>query len=86
MLSLSQLLSLAEFKFWLVSALLLHFSVIRDFRGFWIRNVHRKTLLKLVFSKDPFLLLLFFCRISINNIPEHRICNIAIYADDTTLL
>ena len=35
------------------------------------------------FLKHPFLVLLFSCYI--NDLPDNVICNIAIYADDTTV-
>ena len=63
-------------------ALFLLFLVIGGFELFWMGNLHKNIQLMLVFLKGLFLVLHFSY---INDLPDDVICNIAIYADDTTL-
>ena len=76
-------LSLTEFQVRYL-ALFLLFSVIGGFGSFWMGNLHNNIQLMLVFLKGlivgPTLFLLY-----INDLHDDVICNIAIYADDTTL-
>ena len=62
---------------------LLFFSVIHSFEWFWIESLHKNIQLMLEFLKAPFWLLHFLRYI--NDLPNDVICDIAIYADDTTL-
>ena len=57
------------------------FSVIDGFEWFLMESLHKNIQLMLEFLKAPFLALLLY----INGLPDDVICNIAIYADDTTL-
>ena len=75
-------LSLMEFQVRYL-ALFLLFSVIDDFEWFWIESLHKNIQLMLEFLKAPFWLLHFLRYI--NDLPNDVICDIAIYADDTTL-
>ena len=63
-------------------ALFLLFSVIVGFEWFWMRSLHKNILVNLEFLKGLFLVLNVF---NINDLPDDVICDIAIYADDTTL-
>ena len=47
---------------------------------FWMESLHKNIKLMLEFLKDPLLVLLY-----INDFPDYVICDIAIYANDTTL-
>ena len=76
-------LSLMEFQVRNL-ALFLIFSVLDDgFGWFWMEILHRNIQLMLEFFKAPFLVLHFL--LYINDLPDDVICDIAIYADDTTL-
>ena len=57
--------------------LILFFSVIDDFEWFWTGSLHE---ISQDFILDPVLFLLY-----INDLSDDAICNIAIYAVDTTL-
>ena len=48
-----------------------------------MESLHKNIQLTLEFLKAPFLVLHFL--LYINNLPDDVICDIAIYADDTTL-
>ena len=72
-------LSLMEFQIRYL-ALFLLFSVIGGFGWFWMGNLQNNIQLILEFLKGSFLVLLY-----INDLPDDVICNITIYADDTTL-
>ena len=75
-------LSLMEFKVRYLDLFLL-FSVIDDFEWFWIESIHKNIQLMQDF-KAPFLVLHFsYC--TLIDLPDDVICNIAIYANDTTL-
>ena len=50
-----------------------------SFGWFWMGNLHNNIQLMLEFLKHPFFILHF------SDLPDDVICNIAIYADDTTL-
>ena len=63
-------------------ALFLPFSVIVGFEWFRMRSLHKNIQVNLEFLKDLFLVLNFF---NINDLPDDVICDIAIYAGDTTL-
>ena len=63
-------------------ALFLPFSVIVGFEWFWMRSLHKNIQANLEFLKDLFLVLNLF---NINDLPDDVICDIAIYAGDTTL-
>ena len=63
-------------------ALFLLFSVIVGFEWFWMQSLHKNILVNLEFLKGLFLVLNVF---NINDLPDDVICDIAIYADDTTL-
>ena len=64
-------------------ALFLLFSVIIGFRWFSMESLHKNIHLMLKFIKGPFLVLHF--SYYINDLPNDVICNIATYANDTTL-
>ena len=64
-------------------ALCLLFSVIDGFGWFWMGNLRKNMNLMLEFRKAPFLVLHFL--LYNNDLSDDLICNIAIYADDTTL-
>ena len=74
-------LSLMEFQV-RYSALFLLFSVIDDFEWFWMEILHKKIQLMWEFLKAPFFTLFL---LYINDLPDDVICDITIYADDTTL-
>ena len=57
------------------------FSVTDSFEWFWMESLHRNIQSMLVFLMAQFLVLHF----SYYDLPENVICDIAIYADDTTL-
>ena len=75
-------LSLMEFQIRYL-ALFLLFSVIDGFEWLWMGSLHKNDQLMLEFLKAPFLVLHFL--LYINDLPDGVICDIAIYADDTTL-
>ena len=75
-------LSLMEFQVRHLTLFLL-FSV-DGFEWFWMGNYHKNIQLMLQFLKASFLILLVFLPY-INDLPDDVICNIAIYADDTTI-
>ena len=60
---------------------LILFSVIDSFEWFWMESLHKNIQLMLELLKAPFLVLFL---LYINDLFD-VICNIAIYADDTTL-
>ena len=62
-------------------ALFLLFSVIDDFEWFWMESLHKNIQLMREFLKAPFLVL----HISYYTLMIFLICDIAIYAGDTTL-
>ena len=73
-------LSLVEFQVRYL-ALFLLFSVIDSFEWFWMESLHKNIQLMLEFLKaGPTLFLLY-----INDLPDNVICDIAVYADDTTV-
>ena len=72
-------LSFKEFKATYLSSFRL-FSVIDGFECLRMRHLQKNIQLMLEFLKAPTLFQLY-----INNLPDDVICNIAIYADDTTL-
>ena len=74
-------LSLTEFEVRSL-ALFLLFSVTEGFKRFWMAIVHKNIQLMLEIIKVQFSVLQFSY---IDNLPNDVICNIAIYADDTTL-
>ena len=74
-------LSLMEFDVKYLTLFLL-FSVTDGFKWFWMAIFHKNIQLMLEILKAQFLVLRFSY---INNLPNDVICNIAIYADDTTL-
>ena len=61
--------------------LFLHFSVIDGFKWFWMGSSLKNIQLMLEFLKSPFLVPHFSC----HDLPDGVICDIAIYANDTTL-
>ena len=58
-------------------------SVIDGFEWFWMERLHKNIQLMLEFLKAPFLVLHFSCYTLMTFLMLS--CNIAIYADDTTL-
>ena len=60
-------------------ALFLLFSVIDSFKWVWMESLHKNIQLIWEFLKAPLFLLY------INDLPDDVICDVAIYADDTTL-
>ena len=65
-------------------ALFLLFSVIIDgFMQFWMASLHKNIQLMLEFLKAPFFVLHIL--LYINGLPDDVTCDIAFYADDTTL-
>ena len=74
-------LSLMEFQVRSL-ALFLLFSVIDGFEWFWMESLHKNIQLRVPQESilDPALFLLY-----INDLHDNVICNIAIYADNTTL-
>ena len=62
-------------------ALLLLFSVMDGFEWFWMGSIHKNIQLMLEFLKvlGPTVFLLY-----INDLPDDVVCNITIYADDST--
>ena len=74
--------SFTEFQVRYLTLFLL-FSVVGGFRWFWMGNLCKNIQLMLEFLKVPFLVLHFL--LYINDLPDDFICDIAIYADDTTL-
>ena len=59
-------------------------SVIDGFGWFWMGSLHKNIYLMLEFPKASFLVLHFSCN-TLMTVPDDVICNIAFYADDTTL-
>ena len=57
------------------------FGLISSF----LESLYKNIQLMLEFSKGPFLVLHFSCYTLMTYLPDDVICNIAIYADDTTL-
>ena len=66
-------------------ALLLLFSVIGGFGWFWMGNLLKNTQLMLLMSSFRVHSWSYTFPIYINDLPDDVICNIVIYADDTTL-
>ena len=72
-------------------AFFLLFSVIEGFGWFWMGSLHKNIQLMLEFLKASFLVLhfsyytIFLLHFSYYDLPDDVICNIDIYADDTTL-
>ena len=64
-------------------AFILLFSVIDGFEWFWMESLHKNIQLMLAFLKAPFSVLHF--SYYINDLLDDVICDIAIYANDTTL-
>ena len=64
--------------------LFLFYSVIDSFGWFWMGSLHNNVQLILEFFNALSLVLDFFL-LYINDLPDDVICNIAIYAEDTTL-
>ena len=60
-------------------ALFLLFSVIDSFKWVWMESLHKNIQLIWEFLKAQLFLLY------INDLPDDVICDVAIYADDTTL-
>ena len=75
-------LSLMEFLV-RYSALFLLFSVIDDFKWFWMESLHKNSQLMWEFLKAPSWYYTFSTIHS--DLPDGVICNIALYTDDTTL-
>ena len=59
-------------------ALFFPFLVIDSLQWFWMGSLHKNVQLMLEFLKAPFWLY-------INDLPDDVICDIAIYADNTTV-
>ena len=57
---------------------------VDGFEWFWMASLHKNIQLMLEFLKAPFLVPTLFL-LYINDLPDDVICEIAIYADDTTL-
>ena len=68
--------SLMEFQVRYLTLFLL-FWLIDSFEWFWMGSLHKNIQLMLVFLKAPFLV--------INDLPDDVVCDISIYADNTTL-
>ena len=62
-----------------------YLALLDGFEWFWMESLHKNIQLMLEFLKAPFLVLHFSCLLYISDLPDDAICNIAIYADDTTL-
>ena len=60
------------------------FSVVDGYKLLWMGSLHRNVQSMLEFLKAPFLVVHIFLP-CINDFPDDLICNIAIFADDTTL-
>ena len=76
-------LSLMEFQVRYL-ALFLLVAVIDGFKWFWMGSLQKNIQLMLEFLKVPFLGPTLFL-LYINDLPDNVICDVAIYADDTTL-
>ena len=76
-------LSLMEFQVRYL-ALFLLFSVIDSFKWFWMGSLHKNIQFMLEFLKGPVFSPTLFL-LYINDLPDDVICNIPIYADNTTL-
>ena len=76
---LHKLLSLIEFQVRCL-ALFLLCSVVDSFEWFWMESLHKNIQLMVEFLKAPFFFLVY-----IIDLHDDVICDIAIYADDTTL-
>ena len=73
-------LSLREFKVRYL-ALFLLLSLIRGFGWLWMRNLHKNAQLMLKIPQGSIQGSILY----MNDLPDDVICDIAIYADDTTL-
>ena len=66
-------------------ALFYHFSVTKGFQRFWMESLQKNIQLILEFLRAPFFCLTLFLK-HIDDLPDdNAICDIANYANDTTL-
>ena len=66
-----------------IFSLFLLFLVIDGLKCFWMESLHKNILL--MFLKGPFMSYTFPTILYINDLPDDVICNIGIYANNTTL-